>query len=335
LIGRASWGTRASMKVIYFHEVGRPPDDVEQMFGAFPQVSFTLARNAAELTNAMADADILIVNNRSYTAANAKLIRDHGRALRWIQFTTSGIDNAVKHGLPAGVVVTNMAGLRAFAVAEHALMLMLALVRRLRVTERARVTDYWIREDVTPSMDNLAGKHLVIIGLGEIGQAIARKAKAFDMQVSGVSRAAEPVPNVDRVRPRSELIPACAEADIVVVAAMHDASTDKIVSHDVIAAMRPTAYLINIARGQLVDEPALIEALRAGKLAGAGLDVAATEPLPAGHPFWAMDNVILTPHVGGAGNRGVGGGLASIFADNLRRWLDGKPLTKVVVPHAP
>jgi D-2-hydroxyacid dehydrogenase (NADP+) len=322
------------MKVIYFHEVGRPPDDLEQIFVSFPQVSFVLAREAVALTTALGDAEILIVNNRSYTPANAKLIRDHGRALRWIQFTTSGIDNAAKHGLPAGVVVTNMSGLRAFAVAEHALMLMLALVRRLRVTERARASDYWIREDVTPSMDNLAGKHLVIIGLGEIGQQIARKAKAFDMQVSGVSRTSELLPNFDRVRPRTELIAVCAEADIVAVAAMHDASTDKIISRDVIAAMRPSAYLVNVARGQLIDEPALIEALRDGKLAGAGLDVAATEPLPAGHPFWAMNNVILTPHVGGAGSQGVGGGLASIFADNLRRWLDGKPLTKVVVPQS-
>jgi D-2-hydroxyacid dehydrogenase (NADP+) len=319
------------MKVVYFHQVGRPPDDLERMFGSFPQVRFVLARDTDELTAALADAEILIVNNRSYTAANAKLIRDHGGALRWIQFSTSGIDNAVKHGLPTGVVVTNMAGLRAFAVAEHALMLMLGLVRRLRVTERARATDYWIRDEVTPSMDNLAGKHLVIIGLGEIGQAIARKAKAFDMRVSGVSRATATLPNIDRVRPRSELIPACSEADIVAVAAMHDASTDKIISRNVIAAMRPTAYLINIARGQLIDEPALIEALQAGKLAGAGLDVAATEPLPTNHPFWRMENVILTPHVGGAGSQGVGGGLASIFADNLRRWLDGKPLTKVVV----
>jgi phosphoglycerate dehydrogenase-like enzyme len=320
------------MKVVYFHQAGRPPDDLEQMFQPFPQVSFVLARDAAGLTTALADAEILIVNNRSYTPANAKLIRDHGGALRWIQFSTSGIDNALKNGLPAGVVVTNMSGLRAFAVAEHALMLMLALVRRLRVTEHARGTDYWIRDDLTPSMDNLAGKHLVIIGLGEIGQEIARKAKAFDMQVTGVSRTAAPLPNIDRIRPRSELAAACAEADIVAVAAMHDAGTDKIVSREVIAAMRPSAYVVNVARGKLIDEPALIEALQTGKLAGAGLDVAATEPLPARHPFWGMDNVILTPHIGGAGSQGVGGGLGSIFTDNLRRWLDGKPLTKVVVP---
>src|SRR3954467_1898922 len=257
------------MKVVYFHQAGRPPDDLDSLFRSFPQVSFELVRDPVALPAALTNAEVMVVNNRSYNAANAKLIRDHGRALRWIQFTTSGIDNAVKHGLPAGVVVTNMSGLRAFAVAEHALMLMLALVRRLRVTERARASDYWIREDVTPSTDNLAGKHLVIIGLGEIGQQIARKAKAFDMQVSGVSRTSELLPNFDRVRPRNELIPACAQADIVAVAAMHDPSTDKIVSRDVIGAMRPSVYLVNVARGQLIEEPALIEALRDGKIAGA------------------------------------------------------------------
>src|SRR3954469_6434804 len=208
------------MKVVYFHQAGRPPDDLDRLFRSFPQVSFELVRDPIALPAALSDAEVLVVNNRSYNAANAKLIRDHGRALRWIQFTTSGIDNAQKHGLPDGVVITNMAGLRAFAVAEHALTLMLALIRRLRVTEDARKTDYWIRDDVTPSMDNLAGKHLVIIGLGEIGQQIARKAKAFDMQVSGVSRITDTLPNFDRVRPRSELIAACGEADIVTVAAM-------------------------------------------------------------------------------------------------------------------
>lgn len=323
------------MKVVYFHQAGRPPDDLDSLFRSFPQVSFELVRDPVALPAALTNAEVMVVNNRSYNAANAKLIRDHGRALCWIQFTTSGIDNAQKHGLPNGVVVTNMAGLRAFAVAEHALTLMLGLVRRLRVTERARKTDYWIRDEVTPSMDNLAGKHLVIIGLGEIGQDIARKAKAFDMVVTGVSRTTEPLPNIDRVRPRSELIAACAEADIVVVAAMHDASTDRILSRDAIAAMQPTAYVVNIARGQLIDEPALIEALQGGRLAGAGLDVAATEPLPAGHPFWSMDNVILTPHVGGAGSPGIGNGPDKIFSDNLRRWLDGKPLAKVVQASPP
>ncbi len=99
--------------------------------------------------------------------------------------------------------------------------------------------------------------------------------------------------------------------------------------------MKPTAYVINIARGQMIDEPALIEALQAGKIAGAGLDVAVKEPLPTEHPFWSMPNVLITPHIGGAGGPGHSDGFTKIFIDNLRRWVENKPLVKVVVEKTP
>jgi phosphoglycerate dehydrogenase-like enzyme len=204
----------------------------------------------------------------------------------------------------------------------------------VRATEQARGDAVWLRDSVSPSMDNLARKHLVIVGLGAIGQDIARKAKAFDMQVTGISRASGPMIHVDRIRPRGELQAAAAEADIVLLSVNHDESTNKILSRDVIAAMKPTACVINIARGSLVDEPALIEALQRGKIAGAGLDVTTTEPLPSGHPFWEMDNVLLTPHVGGAGSR-ESGGFLKIFLENLRRWVAQETLTKVVIDRTP
>jgi phosphoglycerate dehydrogenase-like enzyme len=321
------------MKAVYYHEAGPPPDDLIEAIRAFPQVTLTVAGKPDELREALKGSEALIVNNRSYTADNAKLIRDHGTALKWIQFSTSGIDNAIKNGLPSNVVVTNIAGLRAFAVAEHALMLMLALVRRVRATESARKQQTWARDEITPSMDNLAGKQLLIIGLGAIGQEIARKAKAFDMTVTGISRSTESVPHVDQVLPRSELKAACAQADMVAIAAGADAG--QLLDSYAITALKPTAFVINIARGALLDEPALLDSLQTGKLAGAGFDVMATEPLPKGHPFWDMDNVIMTPHVGGAGNKGIGGGLGSIFADNLRRWFDEKPLAKVLIAKTP
>ena len=238
-------------------------------------------------------------------------------------------------GLPSGVTVTNAAGLRAFAVAEHAIALMLGLVRQVRATEKTRRDEFWSRDVVTPSMENLSGKHLVIVGLGAIGQEIARKAKAFDMQVTGISRASGPITNIDRIRPRGELQAAAAEADILLLSVNHDESTEKILSHAVIQAMKPTAYLVNIARGQLVDEAVLIEALKAGKIAGAGLDVTAAEPLPAGHPFWAMPNVLLTPHVAGAGSSDGGAAFMKILLDNLRRWLRNEPLKNVVIEGTP
>ena len=231
---------------------------------------------------ALAGAQVLVTGNRSYVAETAAAIREHGNALRWIQFTTSGTDKAFANGLPPGIIVTNMAGLRAFSVAEQAFMLMLGLVRKIRATEAARRREDWVRDALIPVADNLAGKHLVIIGLGAIGQEIARMAKAFNMQVTGVSRAGKALPYVDRIRPRADLIAACAEADMVLVAALYEDGADKLLSRAAIAAMKPSAYVINVARGALVDEDALIDALAARRIAGAGLDVAATEPLPAG-----------------------------------------------------
>jgi phosphoglycerate dehydrogenase-like enzyme len=320
------------MRVVHFHSASPElPEDLVAAMREFPQVPLVAAANSTELAAALPGAEILIVNNRGYDAGNAKIIRDNGSALRWIQFCTSGIDNGVKHGMPSGVAVTNVAGLRAFSVAEQALALMLALVRQLRATEAARVNTDWCRDAVTPSVDNLAGKHLVIIGMGAIGHEIARKAKAFDMHVTGVSRTAGPVPNVDRVRPRSELVAACAEADMAVMAAGQEEGGAALMTREAIAAMKPTAYVVNVARGTLIDEDALIEALQSNAIAGAGLDVTFKEPTPTDHPFWDMPNVVISPHIGGAGSAGVGGGLGAIFADNLRRWQRGEPLTKVVI----
>jgi D-2-hydroxyacid dehydrogenase (NADP+) len=322
------------MKIVLFDPNARV-GELDKALASFSGVTFVRTADPDTLRSALPDAEVLIASNRTYTPENATIVREHGRALRWIQFNTSGIDNAVANGLPPGVIVTNAAGLRAFAVAEHAFALMLGLVRQIGASEKGRENDAWVRDTITPAIDNLAGKHLVIVGLGAIGQDIARKAKAFDMRVTGVSRSHEPMPNVDEIRPRDELRIAAGEADILLLALTYEASTDKILNRDVLNAMKPTAYVVNIARGKLVDEPALIEALQSGKLAGAGLDVTEKEPLPVGHPFWKMENVLLTPHVGGAGSKGVGGGFTKIFIDNLRRWLAGEPLTKVVIERTP
>jgi phosphoglycerate dehydrogenase-like enzyme len=322
------------VKIVLFdpHERNR---ELETALAAFSDISFEKARDVQGLRVALPQAEILIASNRSYTAEPAATIREHGRALRWIQFSTSGIDKAVTSGFPSGVIVTNAAGLRSFAVAEHAFALMFGLARHLGATERARADAVWLREEITPFMENLSGKHLALVGLGSIGQEIARKAKAFDMRVTGISRASGPVANVDAIRPRDELRAAAAEADVLLLALAYDEQTDKILSRGVIQAMQPTAYVVNIARGKLVDEAALIDALRAKKIAGAGLDVTETEPLPAGHPFWTMPNVLLTPHVGGTGSKGDRSGFAKIFVDNLQRWRRGEPLSKVAIERTP
>jgi phosphoglycerate dehydrogenase-like enzyme len=322
------------MRIVHL-DAGDRFSGLEEAIKSFPGAELVRAADPAALAATMPEAEILIASNRRYTADVAKAIRDNARQLKWIQFSTSGIDGAAAQGLPSGVVVTNASGLRAFAVAEHAMALMLGLVRRLADVDAARRDKEWRRDPISEQTDNLSGKHLVLVGLGAIGQDIARKAKAFDMMVTGISRTTDAIAHVDRIRPRGEFQAAAAEADIVCLAAISDAATEKILSRAVIGAMKPTAFVINIARGPMIDEPALIEALQQGRIAGAGLDVAVKEPLPADHPFWRLPNVLLTPHMAGAGGPGRADGFARIFADNLRRWVEKKPLKNVVLERTP
>ena len=303
----------------------------EALRPAFPQLELRCADEADELAAALPGADILITTNRVYTPENAAIIRARGANLRWIAFLTSGVDKAVASGLPPDVVVTNVAGLRAFAVSEHAFSLMLGLVRRVRDTEAARARAFWTRDVTTPRLDNLAGKHLVIVGAGAIGQDIARKAKAFDMRITGISRSAEKPGNFDAILPRSELRAAARKADYLMVAALADETTQEIISRDVIAALPKRAFVVNIARGSLIDEEALCDALEQGRIAGAGLDVQAIEPLPADHRLWRLDNVVLTPHTAGAGSQGTGATHASLVAENIARWLKGEKFEKIVI----
>lgn len=318
------------MKLVCYDPHSRRPDIVSAM-EMFPDIAFERPVTPQELEAAITDAEILVTSNRAYEEEVARIICARGTSLRWIQFTTSGLDKAIAFGLPSGVVVTNAAGLRAFSVAEHAFFLMLALLRQSRAADQGQRENLWVRDAITPQMDNLAGKHLVIIGTGAIGQDIARKAKAFDMMVTGISRSTVPLPHFDRLRPRAELKAAIEAADIVLIAANYEADTHEMMNDEVIAAMKPNAHLINIARGALIDEAALVRALRDGKMAGAGLDVTMTEPLPAGHSLYTLPNVVLTPHVAGAGSQGTGAGMGKILADNLRLWLKGERLQKIVI----
>lgn len=316
------------MKIAYFNPNG-DSDEFRAALSAFPDVQFAVARGEADIPAVLADAQVLVTANRIYTPGPAKLIRDHGKALRWIAFTTSGFDKARASGLPAGVTVTNMSGLKAWQVAEHAMHLMLALARQSRAALLAQDAAEWARNPLTPLMDNISFKSLLVVGAGAIGQDIARKAKAFDMRVTGISRSPTAPPNFDAMLPRSELVAAVRQADCVVVAALAEAETFGMISRDVIAAMQPHAWLVNIARGSLVDESALIDALRDRRIAGAALDVQALEPTPADNPLWTLDNVIITPHVAGAGSKGDGATHASVFVRNLRRWIAGERLDKI------
>lgn len=328
----ASTGIRevGTMNLLFYP--AKEKEIIGRIAAAFPDVTLLIADSEDELRRLIAEADVMVTSNRVYVPGPAKIIRDDGKRLKWIQFTTSGIDKAVASGLPDGIPVTNAAGFHANKVAEHAFSLLLAVARRHRDAGAARPKRAWVRDEISPVILTLEKATMVIVGLGSIGQSIARKAKAFDMRVIGISRSTDPLANVDEVRPRERLIETMREADVVAMAATYDESTHHILNAQAIAALKPNAIIVNIARGLLIDEPAMIAALQANRIYGAGLDVMAVEPLPDDSPLWDMANVVMTPHTAGSGGDKIDP-IVNIIADNLKLFRAGKPLNKLV--HGP
>jgi phosphoglycerate dehydrogenase-like enzyme len=170
----------------------------------------------------------------------------------------------------------------------------------------------------------LAGKTVTIVGVGAIAEELAKRCKAFAMGVIGVSNGRTAVPNFDAILPRARLTEAAAQADFLIVLVPHSKKTDRLIDEAVLGAMKPSAALINLARGGVVDEAALISALRERKIAGAGLDVFATEPLPKDSPLWDLPNVFVTSHIGGVSET-YGEQVMPLLVENLSTFLAGQP----------
>ena len=307
-------------------------DVVDEAFlREFPEVEVVKAHNLEALSDALGGAEIFHVYNSAFTPEFAKLVRDKGRALKWIQFTTVGIDIALKAGLPDGVCITNSGGVSQRVLAGHAIALMLGVMRGFRRFEPLRARRDYARQALPRYMVAPDGGRMVILGMGRIGQDIARKAKAFDMEVICVTRASAPaVPEIDRVVPREKVDEVLSTADVVMIAMPLDAGTQGFFNAERIALMKETAVFVNISRGKVVDEAALARALAEGRIMGAGLDAFAREPLPAESPLWDLPNVLMTPHVGGNGGRELWRRMSELVRDNTRRYLSGAPLKHVV-----
>jgi phosphoglycerate dehydrogenase-like enzyme len=243
--------------------------------------------------------------------------------LEWLQFLSSGTDAVLRlPSLGRDVVVTSSHGVHGPPVSEMAFLQMMALARDFKRIARNQAAERWIKSDQML----LNGKTVVILGVGLIAEQLAPRCKAFGMEVIGVSSAPRQVAGFDRIVPRDQFKSVAALADFLVLLVPFTAATHDIVDAGIFAVMKPTSFLINLARGEILDEDALLAALREKRIAGAGLDVFRTEPLPSGHPLWQMDNVIVTPHIGG--NNDLYPDLVMpILAANLtcyveRRWAD-------------
>jgi len=305
-----------------------PSTLVEGLAERFPQVHFDIPGSRAEADALLAQADIVLgfaVRPDNFAMA---------RRLRWIHATAAGVGGVLFPALiDSEVVVTNARGLHGRSMAEHAIGVMLAFVRKLhwsRDAQGARRWDAVPQVHEAPAFGQLAGATLGLIGFGHVGREIAELARALGMRVIAVRRHPETTPEPAHEQWGAErLHELLALCDWVVLCAPATRETQGLIGAPELACMPPHARLINLGRGALVGELALIEALAAGRIAGASLDVFAEEPLPASSPLWGMREVILTPHVSGFGpaywERAV-----DQFETNLRHHLAGEPLVNVV-----
>jgi phosphoglycerate dehydrogenase-like enzyme len=249
--------------------------------------------------------------------------------LKWVQTMSAGIDRFKNTDIwESPVILTNVSGIHATPIGEFVLELMLMFVKGAPLCFRLKQKHEWKR--YTPTV--LRSKTVGIVGLGSIGREVARLSKAFGMRVIATRRSAKQVTRaryVDMLLPADQLRQLLSESDFVVLSVPFTSETSGLIGEEELHAMKPTAYLINIARGGVADEEALIRALDGNWIAGAGLDVFATEPLPPDSRLWDFDNVIFSPHLAG-GMEDYSLRATELFCENLRRYLNGKKLLNVV-----
>lgn len=263
-----------------------------RLAAAFPGVAIDAVERLAEAAELIGRATALFAFS---SGLNDGLIAQAHR-LEWLQFLSSGTDALLTlPSLRDNVVVTSCHGIHGPPVSEMAIFQMLALSRDVPRLLSNKTAARWEKF----SQPLLNGKTVVIVGTGVIGRALASRCKALGMTVYGVTASPRALPDFDHNIAREALAEAAAAADFLVLLTPLSDSTRELVDARILAAMKPSAFVINLGRGALCDEDALLAALREGRLAGAGLDVFHIEPLPPDHPFWRMDNVFITPHMGG------------------------------------
>ena len=254
--------------------------------------------------------------------------------LRWLQYPGAGVDGLRDSGLldpQSRVIVTTATGIHAITISEYVFGSMLMFNWNWPQMVRLQDSHLWARSTGWYGLGGreLAGQTLGIVGMGKIGRRIAQLGRAFGMRVLGIRRAFADEnasdPDLDQGYPPERLHELLGQSDYVVLAVPLTAETERLIGEAELRAMKPNTYLVNIARGRVIDEQALVQALRDGWIGGAGLDVAEVEPLPSNSPLYGMPNVILTPHIAGVSVH-YERRLAELFAENLRHYRAGEPL---------
>lgn len=311
-----------------------PAAHVERLRRRFPDITFVHALDERMDLEGVAGADAAF----TWTMTPEMLAR--ASRLRWVHSSAVAVGTLPLADLAArGVVVTNSRGVQSDAIAEHVIACVLALAKRLPLLARRQEARHWAQNelagDAMPWL--VAGRTMGIIGLGTIGRAVAARASALGMRVLGVRRRTEAgttggVP-VHAVVPAGEVREVIAASDVLVLAAPWTEATDRLLDAAAIGLMKRGAVLVNVARGQLVDEAALASALADGRLGGAALDVFLEEPLPASSPLWSLPNVIVTPHTSGF-RADHWDAVIDLFERQIDRFRAGLPLLNQIDPKA-
>jgi phosphoglycerate dehydrogenase-like enzyme len=288
----------------------------ERLAKRFPAAEFHAFHHAKDAERVLADIEVIIALGHhipnSLIAAAPKL--------KWVQALTTGTDSLTAPGvLPPHVLLTSTRGIHGPQMSELAFLNMIALARDFRRMQRNQAEAKWEQW----GQPILEGKTIVIVGLGLLAEHLAERCRLFGMTVIGVSGGRRHAPHFDEVHPRSELVGLAARADFLMLLVPYAADTHHLIGREVIAAMRPSAFLVNLARGGVLDEAALIDHLQAGKIAGAALDIFSKQPLPPDNPLWRMPNVIITPNIGGRSDVFVGQTL-SVLEPNIAAYLEGR-----------
>jgi phosphoglycerate dehydrogenase-like enzyme len=296
-----------------------PPEITTQYYARlqarFPALDIHLVDHHSKVGPYIGSADVLVTFGPMLT--NKVLCQ--ATNLKWIQALGTGVDNlADLPSLRRDITITNVRGIHGAAMSEAAIMAMLALARDFPRVIRNQDRHLWERWPARL----LEGRCVGILGIGVIAEALAPKCKALGMSVVGISSVKRAVAGFDRVCGREELVSAVRELDYLVVLTPYSPATRHIVDIAVLSAMKPTSYLINLARGGVIDEEALIKVLQNTQIAGAALDVFSQEPLPEDHPLWSMKNVIAMPHLGGFFD-GYPDRALPVVEENIRRFLAG------------
>ncbi len=281
--------------------------------------------DAAGLAQAASGADVLFLWD--FFSSALQEAWPHADSLKWVHVAAAGVDAMMFEELrDSEVLLTNAHGFFDQPIAEFVLASILAHDKQLHLSKTLQQDSVWKHRELTRT----AGSRALVVGTGGIGRATARLLRAVGLEVRGVGRTPrENDPDFGTVSASAELAEHVGWADHLAVTAPLTEQTRNLVDAAVLAAMKPSAHLINVSRGALVDEPALLSALRTGQIAAASLDVFSEEPAPASHPFWGMENVHMSAHMCGDVT-GWRDALARQFQDNLERWLTGQDLANVV-----